>query len=147
MNFIKSVIDHHRKGGDCDEIEEAYNRLEGESSQEVLPASQNEMDVDYHVDSERKQVQPPRHSMSMAANVNNSNSARVGLGSHHASDNSAAPNLSKENASVNTTKPLTAEQKAMIEAKRIAALKLRQEKMKQQQQQQQQQVPSNPYAK
>ena len=25
MNFIKSVIDHHRKGGDCDEIEEAYN--------------------------------------------------------------------------------------------------------------------------
>jgi hypothetical protein len=145
MNFIKSVIDHHRKGGDCDEIEEAYNRLEGESSQEVLPASQNEMDVDYHVDSERKQVQPPRHSV--AANVNNSNSARVGLGSHHASSNSAASNVSKENASVNTTKQLTTAQKEMIEAKRIAALKLRQEKMKQKQQQQQQQVPSNPYAK
>lgn len=142
MNFIKSVIDHHRTGGDCDEIEEAYNRLEGESSQEIQ-ASQNEMDVDYHVNSERKQVQP-RHSVE--ANVNNSNSARVGLGSHHASNNSAAPNVSKENASLNTTKQLTAAQKALIEAKRIAALKLRQEKMNQQQKQQQQ-VPSNPYAK
>ena len=105
MNFIKSVIDHHREGGDCDEIEEAYNRLEGESSQEILPASQNEMDVDYHVNSERKQVQP-RHSV--AANVNSSNSTRVGLGSDHTSNNSAAPNVSKENASVNTTKQLTA---------------------------------------
>lgn len=30
MNFIRSVLEHHREGGDCDQIETYYNRMTGE---------------------------------------------------------------------------------------------------------------------
>ncbi|KAG7343877.1 Hef nuclease [Nitzschia inconspicua] len=32
MNFIRSVLDHHRQGGDADEIEQLYQKLEQEGS-------------------------------------------------------------------------------------------------------------------
>lgn len=32
MNFIRSVLDHHRQGGDADEIEQMYQQLEQEGS-------------------------------------------------------------------------------------------------------------------
>ena len=75
-------------------------------------------------------------------NVSNNNAIRVGLGSQQARKSGAMESEAavKQTAAVaKKTQGLTAEQKAMIEAKRQAALKLRQQKQMQQKNQQQQQ--------
>ncbi|VEU34307.1 unnamed protein product [Pseudo-nitzschia multistriata] len=35
MHFIRSVLEHHRQGGDCDEIESEYKRLEASAGADV----------------------------------------------------------------------------------------------------------------
>ena len=39
MNFIRSVLEHHRRGGDCDQIEAEYQRLEREKEAATAAAS------------------------------------------------------------------------------------------------------------
>eukprot|EP00986_Skeletonema_menzelii_P018968 scaffold27039_cov150-Skeletonema_menzelii.AAC.1 len=151
MNFIRSVIDHCRKGGDSDEIEAEYHRLVGESSQDMPMSQTDERSLVQQAEAEVRQKQPPP----MASNtISNNNPIRVGLGSQQVRKCGAMePATFKQNATVEKkTQGLTAEQKAMIEAKRQAALRLRQQKQMQRRDQQQtqlhqQQVRFNPYAK
>jgi len=158
MNFIRSVIDHCRQGGDCDDIETEYHRLVGEPSQDM---SISQIDDDAKVDSlsvvqRAEERQPQRHPGAVLTtnnndNNNNNKAIRVGLESQQTRKNAAtAPNVPNQRATVAKTTGLTAEQKAMIEAKRQAALRLRQQKQKMNQQQtttQQQKVRFNPYTK
>jgi hypothetical protein len=39
MNFVRSVLEHHRRGGDCDQIETEYKRLEA-SIETATPLSE-----------------------------------------------------------------------------------------------------------
>lgn len=158
MNFIRSVIDHCRQGGNSDEIETEYHRLVGETSQD-MPISQ--MEDDARVESQLLEQQPdadvrqpkrkPVHpGLAMTRNnANNNSSVRVGLGSQQIGTSVAAEkNVSNQSAPVAKKAPgLSAEQKAMIEAKRQAALRLRQQKQRQTMEQKQTQVRFNPYAK
>lgn len=158
MNFIRSVIDHCRQGGNSDEIETEYHRLVGESSQDM---SISQIDEDEKVES-HSLVQKPRADVrepqqqptppglaTAGSNINNNSSIRVGLGSQQIRTSVVAePNVSKQNAPVAKKAPgLSAEQKAMIEAKRQAALRLRQQKQRQKMGQNRTQVRFNPYAK
>ena len=170
MNFVRSIIDHCRKGGDCDQIETEYHRLAGDKSQDM---SMSQSHNDTNMDSESPTMQQvdarqPRqlqHAPATATSNNNTrhnDANRVGLGLQQARSRannnnvSFEANTSKENTTTAFKKKatgLTAEQKAMIEAKRQAALRLRQQKQmtnsNQQQQQQNNgtQVRFNPYAK
>jgi len=155
MNFIRSVIDHCRQGGDCEDIETEYHRLVGESSQD-MSMSQIDDDAKLHSHTDvpkAEERQPQRHPPTVLALNNINDSIRVGLGSQQTRKIVAtANNASKERATVAAkSTELTAEQKAMIEAKRQAALRLRQQKQMMNQHQtttrQQQQVRINPYAK
>jgi hypothetical protein len=155
MNFIRSVIDHCRQGGDCEDIETEYHRLVGESSQDMsLSQIDDDAKLHSHTDVPKaEERQPQRHPPTVLALNNINDSIRVGLGSQQTRKIAAtANNASKERATVAAeSTELTAEQKAMIEAKRQAALRLRQQKQMMNQQQtttrQQQQVRFNPYAK
>ena len=42
MHFIRSVLLHHRNGGDADEIEEEYNRMEEETMESEASQVQHE---------------------------------------------------------------------------------------------------------
>eukprot|EP00984_Skeletonema_dohrnii_P038605 scaffold42047_cov155-Skeletonema_dohrnii-CCMP3373.AAC.1 len=165
MNFIRSVIDHCRQGGDSDEIETEYHRLVGESSQDQdQDMSMSQIDDDAKVHSQPRvqqaevpvpQQQPAPAKAMATTNIKRNNSIRVGLGSQHTRKSVAIEphaHASKQSTTVaKKATQLTAEQKAMIEAKRQAALRLRQQKQKINQNQQQthiqQQVRFNPYAK
>jgi hypothetical protein len=54
MRFIRSVLEHHREGGEADEIEEAFHRLEGqgtpadEAAARPLPPEVERKVVVYH---------------------------------------------------------------------------------------------------
>jgi ERCC4-related helicase len=39
MHFIRSVLEHHRQGGDCDEIEQCYKQMEREWERHSSPSS------------------------------------------------------------------------------------------------------------
>ena len=101
------------------------------------------------------QQQPGPAKAMATTNIKSNNSIRVGLGSQHTRKSVAIEphaHASKQSTTVaKKATQLTAEQKAMIEAKRQAALILRQQKQKINQNQQQthiqQQVRFNPYAK
>jgi len=145
MNFIRSVLEHHRAGGDADQLEQEYHRLAGNNeSQEA----DNEPDFDSPIQSK----QPLAHHYGVGSQISNTNvagptsttlgsSIQDGLGSQQ------KISFARGVPTVSTTAPrtqpvvLTAEQRAMIEAKRAEALKRRQQKM------QQQSAPFNPYAK
>lgn len=123
MNFIKSVLEHHRQGGDSNELENEYHLLVGDTS---LNDSQIDSPLSIADSPEMKCSQP------------------IAQSSHDSNRKShIAPTATSVQHPMNQPTSLTAEQKAMIEAKRAAALKRRQERM----QQQQQTSVSNPYAK
>jgi hypothetical protein len=126
MNFIKSVLEHHRQGGDSNDIEDEYHRLAGSNS---LNESQIESPSS-DADDSPVRPSPQQANFQTAAAI------------PHASNrsNTAAAPIAKPTHQPMT---LTAEQKAMIEAKRAAALKRRQQHM----QQQQTVMRANPYAK
>ena len=154
MNFIRSVIDHCRNGGDTDDIETEYHRLVGESSQDMsmsqIDMSMSQIDDETKVDSQQplvQQVDERQPAPAMAtANINNNNHPIGSQQTNKIAAAAIAPSVSKECVIPVAKAPvLTAEQKSMIEAKRQAALRLRQQKQKMNQPQTQ--VRFNPYAK
>lgn len=137
MNFIKSVLEHHRRGGDSDDIENEYHRLVGDSpceSQETISIVGSPPRLNPQQNRQealQQQQQQSNYSMNQQPRYMNPASANASM---------PRPPPSHPPA-------LTAEQKAMIEAKRAAALKRRHERMQQQQQQAQSTVRANPYSK
>ncbi len=136
MNFIRSVLEHHRQGGNADELENEYHRLVNNTTQET--------NAEHHSQSQTGRAEQ--------MHANPRSSIRDGLGSQHnivagaasAAARGVATASANNVASSNQSVALTAEQRAMIEAKRAEALRRRQERMRQQAAQQ---APFNPYAK
>ena len=113
MNFIRSVLEHHRAGGDADQLEDAYHKLASEdNNQSPLQASMDKSKV-----APISVVQEQQNKTSDESHVRVSMSSAVVAAA-------ALP--------INRPVTLTAEQRAMIEAKRKEALQRRQQRMKQQ---------------
>jgi hypothetical protein len=139
MNFIKSVLEHHRQGGDSDDIENEYRRL-------VRDAALNESQVNSPLSiADSPEMSFPQVQAAPQPNFGSTNPNQPIAQSTYDSNRkpSSSPAAASLPPSTNQPTSLTAEQKAMIEAKRAAALKRRQERM----QQQPQTSVSNPYAK
>jgi hypothetical protein len=134
MNFIKSVLEHHRRGGDADEIEEEYHRLAGKCSHN------NEQDWGSPISIAGS---PKRQDVFQHPSTSADKNKQNDLESNGVKDSITSDGLHSINPINKPPAGLTASQKAMIEAKRLAALKRRQERM----QQQQQPAVRNPYAK
>ena len=134
MNFIKTILEHHRQGGDSNDIEDEYHRLVGDMSPEN----------DNHTDSPTSSADSPVRQLNrLLTNEQPAHSAasKENHISHQTSQHSSVfPTATTLPQTANQISILTSEQKAMIEAKRAAALKRRQEHM-------QQPTKSNPYAK
>lgn len=129
MNFIRSILEHHRQGGDSDEIEEEYHRLIGRCSPNESHDWSSPISI---VDS------PVRPSQHVASHNNNlsvtSNSNDQSHATRECEDRHSCTLPPCEPLSHSKSEPplvLTADQKAMIEAKRLAALKRRQERQQQ----------------
>ena len=148
MNFIRSVLEYHRSGGDAEELEDEFHRLAGAnpnsnidspiSMQVKQPTTSCNVTKVYSQTTCNRTV-----SNNVDASNNMENMNRDGLGSQNFVALRHSP-------PVIVPVELTTEQQAMIEAKRVEALRRRQLRMQQQQQQQQQQkaaAPFNPYAK
>ncbi|KAL7538664.1 hypothetical protein ACHAXR_010982 [Thalassiosira sp. AJA248-18] len=141
MNFIRSVLEHHRQGGDADQLEEEYHRLAGTNESHE---ANNGLDFDSPI-----QPKQPSHlelgSQSSTAgptHANPGNSIQNELRPQQNITSAATRGVaSAAAASNNQPVVLTAEQRARIEAKRAEALKRRQQRM------QQKSAPFNPYAK
>lgn len=186
MHFIRSVLEHHRQGGDADDVEEEYKRLVGHESpsadsrstvQNSPFAQHNRMSVGYRPT--RNEASPftshTIYSPPIGAQMNttadpgrqthgtqggNSAESSVEQGSRIVPTNNMGISLDQTPGAIEKKPPgLTSEQRAMIEAKRLEALRRRQQRMQQQmqhqqqnqqQQQQQKQTPPiriNPYVK
>ena len=143
MNFIRSVIEHHRSGGDADEIEEEYHRLAVNPHHSPTQSTQP---ADSHVPMRSSSAAEPTYTTHMGNSMQ-----QAGFARQQNQDSNVArgrmPTETSSSVAPSSDKPmtLTAEQRAMIDAKRVEALKRRQQKM--QQQQQQASAPFNPYAK
>ena len=145
MNFIRSVLEHAAAGGDVDQLEEEYHRLAGNNQSQ-------EVNNGLNFDSPMQSRQPSNHlglgshtsSRVGPIHTNSRGSIQVGLGSQQHATSAVVrgvPTASSTVAPSNRPVVLTSEQRAMIEAKRIEALKRRQQRM------QQKAAPSNPYAR
>ena len=121
MNFIKSVLEHHRQGGDSDDIENEYHRFAEMDSSHFSsanspisiadsPAKPLSQEIVFQTSQQCKNDPPVPSNMPIDI-------------ARHSDQNI----ISKQPVT------LTAEQKAMIESKRVAALKRRQERIQQQQ--------------
>ena len=144
MNFIKSVLEHHRQGGDCDDIEDGYHQLAGGQSPPIhdnidSPVSITDPPVAaaHELVTKRIAEQPTNNAPVTSNHQSSATSA------HHPNQVSATASMPLSHKNNDQTMTLTAEQKAMIEAKRAAALKRRQERMHQEQTAKR----SNPYIK
>ncbi|KAL3808754.1 hypothetical protein ACHAXA_010947 [Cyclostephanos tholiformis] len=129
MNFIRSVLDYHRAGGDSEQLEEEFHRLAG------INQSQIESPIAMQVN--QTSSNPGTCSQSTFSNFQSSNQV---------SQTDCAPVRHLPTLSstvVPSTQPLvlTIEQQAMIEANRVEALRRRQQRL------QQKAVQFNPYAK
>ncbi len=121
-------------GGDADQIEEEFHQLAG---------SYSSQEVDSPIQSHHPSGLQTRSAM--PANNFFDSSIEVGLELQNRTDTMAviASNVAQNNQPV----VLTAEQRAMIEAKRVEALRRRQLRMQTTQQQSSTAAPMNPYAK
>ncbi len=121
-------------GGDADQIEEEYHQIAGSYSRQ-------------EVDSPIQSNHPSRSQTNSAMPADNisDRSIQVGVELQNQTDTMAviASNAAQNNQPV----VLTAEQRAMIEAKRLEALRRRQLRMQKMQQQSSTALPINPYAK
>jgi hypothetical protein len=143
MNFIRSVLEYHRSGGDAEELEDEFHRLAGANPNSNVdspismpmkqPTTSCNVTKDYSQTTCNRTV-----SKYVDASNNMENMNRDGLGSQNFVALRHSP-------PVIVPVELTTEQQAMIEAKRVEALRRRQLRM--QQQQQQAAAPFNPYAK
>jgi hypothetical protein len=97
MHFIRSVLEHHRQGGDADEIEVAYNKLAKEES-EMTSDSPAQLSAPVALAPQKIIINCP------------------------SSDDEF---IDCKKYSVKETSILTAEQKQMVEQKRLAALERR----------------------
>jgi len=186
MHFIRSVLEHHRQGGDADDVEDEYKRLVGHDSpsadsrstvQNSPFAQHNRMSVRYRPT--RNEASPlTGHTISLppigaqshttadpgrqthGTQGGNSAESSVEQGSRIVPSNNVGISLDQTPVASEKKPPaLTSEQRAMIETKRLEALRRRQQRMQQQmqhqqqnqqQQQQHKQTPSiriNPYVK
>ena len=146
MNFIKSVLEHHRQGGDCDDIEDGYHRLvDGKSPRNSCHIDSPISIADSPVKPSHRQETPMRITEQQMNNASVTSNHQSSATSAHPPNQLSATTLMPPPPHPNNHQPttLTAEQKAMIEAKRAAALKRRQEHV----QQQQAAKRSNPYTK
>lgn len=125
-------------GGDADQLEEEYHHLAGrDNSQEVDSPIQS----NYH---------SSLQAMSSIPANNSDSSIQVGLelkNRMYAPPVEGVVPTTFSSTQNNQTVVLTAEQRAMIEAKRLEALRRRQLKMQAMQQKSSSAPPINPYAK
>lgn len=145
MNFIRSVLEHHRQGGDADQLEEEYHRLAGNNqSQESNEQSEVDSPVHSKQPSNQQLGQVLQSNRTAPFQPNSNNLVQNGYGSQQNSTSRTCNRDETAATSVAGNQPmvLTAEQRARIEAKRAEALKRRQQRM-----QQQKAAPFNPYAK
>mmetsp|Transcript_567 Transcript_567/g.876 ORF Transcript_567/g.876 Transcript_567/m.876 type:complete len:157 (+) Transcript_567:2-472(+) len=136
MNFIRSVLEHAAAGGDADQLEEEYDRLARNNlSQEAQSASIDDSPIG--LGSHSSSATSPTHTTSHNSIQAGIRSQQQAITAAARSLPSASPNIARSNHPI----VLTSEQRAMIDAKRIEALKRRQQRM------QQKAAPPNPYAK
>ena len=135
-------MQHHRQGGDADQLEEEYHRLVGKSpSQEPAELYSPTTQTD-HPNNVNSSMQ---HQAAIGAASANSGSVGQRIVRPQQSMNNVASQAVSSSISINNANQqtvLTLEQRAMIEAKREEALLRRQQRM-----QQQKMAPFNPYAK
>lgn len=157
MHFIRSVLEHHRQGGDCNQIETVYNRLErgneitspplvaDETTTIPLSATATTRPL-VDLTSPENENSPPStdgcgkrndnfcgNPMKNNGNENNSASVPFDTAANILSTNRYSSSSSAPSGADNTSTKgggLTAEQKARIEANRQAALRRRAERTK-----------------
>ena len=124
MNFIRSVLEHHRRGGDCNQIEAEYKRIEASSSSiverdtavENTPVFSTSNNDDECIDL----TTPPEINNDARRQINHQTIENGnGNGNTHQSRIERQPQQQSGG--------LTAEQLARIEANRQAALRRRAE--------------------
>ena len=136
-------MQHHRQGGDADQLEEEYHRLVGKSSsQEPVELDSPTTQTDHQ--NNAHSYMHPRAATARTASANSGSAGQriVGPQQNMTHVVSQAVSSSIPNSNPNQQTALTAEQRAMIEAKREEALLRRQQRR-----QQQKMAPFNPYAK
>jgi len=147
MNFVKSVLEHHRRGGDADEIENAYNELAGceESDMDSPVGEPSSIGQHHERSSEAAAVEVQQRRAPSAPSWGPSpDDGRGGAAPWQRQPHSASlgPQLSNNVTAepLREQSVLTAEQRARIEFNREAARRKRM-------QAQSQTGPVNPYAK
>eukprot|EP00804_Cyclotella_cryptica_P015445 CCRYP_008049-RB/>CCRYP_008049-RB protein AED:0.02 eAED:0.02 QI:108/1/1/1/1/1/5/398/1979 len=143
MNFIRSILEHQRQGGDSDDIEEEYHRLIGRCSPNDSHDWSSPISIVHSPERPPHQVGSNTHNVLEKSNPSDVQShAACELEDRQSCTAPTCDSFSHPKSELPAV--LTADQKAMIEAKRLAALKRRQERMKSQHQS----FPrANPYAK
>ena len=124
MNFIRSVLEHHRAGGDADALEDEYHRL-AENDQSPIQSTQPSNCNDGQASQSCTVVGP---ATSLDSSLHQQQNLTGGVSQRTTTVSSFAVAAS---ATVNKPVTLTEEQRAMIEAKRLEALKRRQQRMQQ----------------
>lgn len=144
MNFIRSVLEHHRQGGDTDQIEEEYHKFAG--NQALGTQHEDDLDVESTIHSKQPPNPYSRQASQARENSNAARSVRNGFGPNENAISAIAQSRATDlapPAAAPSKQPvsLTADQRARIEAKRVEALERRHQRMHQQK------APFNPYAK
>lgn len=135
MNFIRSVLEHHRAGGDSNELEDEYHRLVGQSSSH--DQSQETSEVVEIDDSPARPKQPPELQQMLPPTCRSVPS----MPPPRATFSSQPQQQINPYAEGAVSQPfqqrpaLTAEQKALIQSNRQEALRRRQMSVQQQRQQ------------
>lgn len=142
MNFIRSVLEHHRRGGDCDQIEAEYQRLEATAAATEGPSPSETTAFPGRRPDETTAAAPVTASASANATANSNRNAGtdpIDLTTTMATTARSTPTTAtpgtgassggRVTTGVGRAKPagsgLTAEQLARIEANRRAALRRR----------------------
>ena len=131
MHFIRSVIEHHKKGGDANEIESEYHAIMQNTST-VNHSSQSSPST---YKSQRTDGTSSQHSKSIASPSQQETSAIIKnnppntIPMRQSTSQSTQPTQRSQAVSMQKKSSLTEEQRARIEQNRQRALRLRQKKM------------------
>lgn len=148
MNFIRSVLEHHRRGGDCDQIEAEYQRLEASStaaSETNLLSAATPITTSINPNRSNACIDlttPPENgdaSSRTRDTIDNKSNANVNVNANEPSNRSEIgrrPNssLAQPQQPPPQSGGLTSDQKARIEANRQKALRRRAELLAKKQQ-------------
>jgi Fanconi anemia group M protein len=134
MNFIRSVLEHHRNGGDCDQIEAEYQRLEASSTaasetNTLWEATRTTTSTNPNRSNGCIDLTTPPEDGGGSSRTRDTNNRMIGNAYTNVASNFRRRNssLAQPQQPSSQSGGLTAEQKARMEANRQKALQRRAE--------------------